>query len=273
MKIETTKTTLNLLFSNEEIEKIKQEGVMIIRNANKKHFINAMVDQMMNIYKTMADGEYANLFTHGNTIEEENTNHEYKAELNVIDRILETNKHYTNVIQLAKFANFKWKGLKLLKDPMSLTIYQQMLQDIKPKTILEFGSGEGGSASWFSDMTKTLGLDTRVITVDNQEIKDIPNVEFIKLDVNDIDSYEFEKYESPMLVIEDCHVNMQGIINKVSSMMAPGDCLVVEDTIDPEKYDIFKSCDLTSFSRDSKYCDFWGKNNSWNYDSFLRKEK
>tara|TARA_B100000035_G_scaffold210791_1_gene180426 strand:- start:2031 stop:2849 length:819 start_codon:yes stop_codon:yes gene_type:complete len=272
MKIETTKTTLNLLFSNDEIEKIKQDGVMTIRNANKKHFINAMVDQMMNIYKTMSDGEYANLFTKGNVIEEDGI-HEYKGELNVIDRILENNRHYTDVIQLAKFANFKWKGLKLFKDPMSLTIYQQMLQDIKPKTILEFGSGEGGSASWFYDMTKTLGLDTRVITVDNQDIKEIPNVEFIKLDVNDIDSYEFEKYESPMLVIEDCHANMKGIINKVSSMMAPGDSLVIEDTIDPDKYAIFKSCDLTSFSRDSKYCDFWGKNNSWNYDSYLIKEK
>ena len=273
MKIETTKTSLNLFFNESEIQKIKDDGVMTIKNANKKHFINVMVDQMMNIYKTMVGGEYDNLFTEGNTIEEPDGPHEYKAELNVIERILENNRHYTNVIQFSKFNNFKWKGLKLLKDPMSLTIYQQMLQELKPKTILEFGSGEGGSAYWFSDMTKTLGLDTRIITVDNQEIKDIPNVEFIKLDVNNIDSYEFEEYESPMLVIEDCHANMKGIINKVSSMMTTGDRLVVEDTIDPDKYAIFKSCDLTSFSRDSKYCDFWGKNNSWNYDSFLKKEK
>lgn len=133
------------------------------------------------------------------------------------------------------------------------------MQDLKPKTILEFGSGEGGSASWFADTTKALGIHSRVITVDNKALIDLPNVESIQLDVNNINIYEFEKYESPMLVVEDCHANMQGIIKKMSSMMSPGDYLVIEDTIDPEKYDIFKSCDLTSFSRDSKYCDFWGK--------------
>jgi len=273
MKIETTKSTLNLIFHEDEIEKIKKDGLMTFKNANKKHFVNIMVDQMMKIYSSMADGDYANLFSAGNVIENEEGPHEYKSEINVIEKILETNKQYTDVIQQAKFNNFKWKGLKLLKDPFTLSIYQQLLQDLKPKTILEFGSGEGGSASWFADTTKALGIHSRVITVDNKALIDLPNVESIQLDVNNINIYEFEKYESPMLVVEDCHANMQGIIKKMSSMMSPGDYLVIEDTIDPEKYDIFKSCDLTSFSRDSKYCDFWGKNNSWNYDSFLRKEK
>ena len=59
MKIETTKTSLNLFFNESEIQKIKDDGVMTIKNANKKHFINIMVDQMMNIYKTM--GSFINI--------------------------------------------------------------------------------------------------------------------------------------------------------------------------------------------------------------------
>ena len=47
---------------------------------------------------------------------------------------------------------FKWKDLTLMKDPMTLSIYLQLLQDVKPKTILEFGTYEGGSSLWMKDM-------------------------------------------------------------------------------------------------------------------------
>lgn len=59
---------------------------MTFKNANKKHFVNIMVDQMMKIYSSMADGDYANLFSAGNVIENEEGPHEYKSEINVIEK-------------------------------------------------------------------------------------------------------------------------------------------------------------------------------------------
>ena len=52
-------------------------------------------------------------------------------------------EQYWKTIKNTKWKYFKWKSLSLMKDPMSLTIYLQMLQDIKPQTIIEFGTGEG----------------------------------------------------------------------------------------------------------------------------------
>ena len=43
---------------------------------------------------------------------------------------------YANKIKDTKWNLFKWKDLTLMKDPMTLSIYLQLLQDVKPKTIL-----------------------------------------------------------------------------------------------------------------------------------------
>ena len=53
---------------------------------------------------------------------------------------------YTLIIKRAKWTRFSWKGLTLMKDPMTLTIYLQLIQELKPKSILEFGTFVGGSA-------------------------------------------------------------------------------------------------------------------------------
>jgi len=190
---------------------------------------------------------------------------------NIITKILEVIPNYCETIKFTKWNKFKWKGLTLMKDPMSLTIYQQLIQDLKPKTILEFGSYEGGSALWMKDLCNTLNLNTKVITVDNNFNINLKGIEFIKLDVNKIDNFNFGILESPIIVIEDCHENVSGIVKKVDKFMKKGDFLIIEDSINQEKYNQLKQIDFKNFTMNRYYCDFWGKNNSWNYDSFLEK--
>ena len=60
---------------------------------------------------------------------------------------------YIETIKTSKWKKHKWKGLTLMKDPMTLSIYM-MIQDIKPKTILEFGTCDGCSALWMEDIMK-----------------------------------------------------------------------------------------------------------------------
>jgi cephalosporin hydroxylase len=192
---------------------------------------------------------------------------------NIITKILEVVPDYCETIKFTKWNKFKWKGLTLMKDPMSLTIYQQLIQDLKPKTILEFGAYEGGSALWMKDLCKSLNLNTRVITIDNNFNLNLKDIEFIKLDVNEIKNFNFGKLESPMIVIEDCHHNISGIVEKVDKFMKIGDFLIIEDSINFEKYNELKKINFKNFTMNRYYCDFWGKNNSWNYDSFLEKIK
>jgi cephalosporin hydroxylase len=159
---------------------------------------------------------------------------------NIITKILEVVPDYCETIKFTKWNKFKWKGLTLMKDPMSLTIYQQLIQDLKPKTILEFGAYEGGSALWMKDLCKSLNLNTRVITIDNNFNLNLKDIEFIKLDVNEIKNFNFGKLESPMIVIEDCHHNISGIVEKVDKFMKIGDFLIIEDSINFEKYNELK---------------------------------
>ena len=198
----------------------------------------------------------------------------YKSFLDsVLNQIQNTQPNYLSEIKNTKWNKFKWKGLTLMKDPMTLTIYQQLIQDIKPKTIIEFGTYEGGSALWMKDVCKSLSLDTKVITIDIKNISPIKEIDFINLNVHEIGNFEFDKYESPIIVIEDCHENLKGIFNKVNNFLKKGDYFIVEDTFDIIKFNEMLKLDLSKYKINRKYCDFWGRNNTWNHDSFFEKIK
>jgi cephalosporin hydroxylase len=183
-----------------------------------------------------------------------------------------------NKFKKTKWNCFKWKGLTLMKDPMTLSIYQQLINDVKPKTIIEFGSYEGGGAAWMDDICQALNLKCKIITIDidsNNYKYQSPTVEFLNFDANSIreNMHLFKNLQRPIIVIEDCHVNQNGICKEMDNILSSGDYLIIEDTLDKIKHD-----DLITFLEsnnnydiDRYYCDFWGTNNSWNVNSFLRK--
>ena len=54
--------------------------------------------------------------------------------------------------------NYTYRDVPMLKCPFDLALYMQAIWDIKPKTILEFGSKAGGSALWLADVLTNFGL-------------------------------------------------------------------------------------------------------------------
>ena len=193
--------------------------------------------------------------------------------------------NYCQKIKYSKWNYSKWKGLTLMKDPMTLSIYMMMIQDIKPKTILEFGTYDGGSALWMEDIIKSLLLDCKIHTFDiNPDRVKLPEdskIKYHELDnrkINDfIDQSRelFENMESPILIIEDSHVNVDEVVKSIDPFLKSGDYLVIEDTIDSQKYQntILSENGIRSlnYEVDSYYCDFWGVNNSWNVNSIFKK--
>ena len=192
---------------------------------------------------------------------------------------------YTQTIKESKWNKNKWKGLTLMKDPMTLSIYMMMIQDIKPKTILEFGTYDGGSALWMEDIMKSLSLDCKIHTFDiNPDRVKLPEdskIKYHELDNKNINEFIdqrrelFENMESPILIIEDSHVNVDEVVRSIDPFLKSGDYLVIEDTLDTKKYQdtILSENGISSmnYEVDTYYCDFWGTNNSWNINSIFRK--
>ena len=77
---------------------------------------------------------------------------------------------------------------------MDQKILQQLLWELKPRTVIEFGAYKGGSALWIADMLKMYGCQSRVVSIDidlsllDVEARKSLDVEFIQGD-----SFQVEK--------------------------------------------------------------------------------
>lgn len=54
----------------------------------------------------------------------------------------------------------------MMKDCCDMVIYQQLIWEVKPRTIIETGAYTGACALWMADTAKTFGIDTRVFSID-----------------------------------------------------------------------------------------------------------
>ena len=74
-----------------------------------------------------------------------------------------------------------------MKDPLDQTILQQLLWELKPRTVIEFGAYKGGSALWIADMLKLFGCQSRVVSIDidlsllDAEARKSSDAEFIQM--------------------------------------------------------------------------------------------
>lgn len=69
--------------------------------------------------------------------------------------------------------NTRWLGVGLLKCPMDLWIYQEIIFETRPDVIVESGTWNGGSAYFFASLCDLLGKG-RVVTVDIAALADCP---------------------------------------------------------------------------------------------------
>eukprot|EP00112_Aurelia_sp_Birch-Aquarium-sp1_P025678 Seg868.2 transcript_id=Seg868.2/GoldUCD/mRNA.D3Y31 product="Rhamnosyl O-methyltransferase" protein_id=Seg868.2/GoldUCD/D3Y31 len=198
-----------------------------------------------------------------------------------------------------------WKGINLMKDPIDMVIYQQLLWREKPKAIFEIGAYTGACAVWMADTMRSYGIDCHVYSVDinfdliDARAKSDKNVTFTQGDVTKIDqvySAEFLKdIPHPWLVSEDAHVDLTGVMEHFGKYMQKGDYFIIEDTNpdsplisgqglletagEYEKYGPWKLDEMEKFLKskgdtyavDSFYTDFFGYNGTYNWNGFIRK--
>ena len=194
-------------------------------------------------------------------------------------------------IQAATF-QFEWDGVRCIKNPFGLALYSMILSRLRPKTIVEIGSSAGGSGLWFGAQSKALGLGATVYSFDINPVleKDTDNVFFGFGDVNALSDSPLPEIlarcERPLLVVEDGPHTFDGCLAALQffdKYLEPGDCIVIEDGVlrdlgyrryrnGPNRaVKAFLGNRSSDYEVDRTYCDFWGRNFTWNINGFLRR--
>lgn len=62
--------------------------------------------------------------------------------------------------------NASWQGVRTLKCPLDLWVYQELLAEVRPDLVVETGTRAGGSALFLSQMLDLMGGEGRVISID-----------------------------------------------------------------------------------------------------------
>ena len=188
---------------------------------------------------------------------------------------------------------YSYKGVPALKSPFDLSLYQHLIWELRPRTIIEVGAHLGGSTLWLADAAAVAGVDCQVHAVDLKPITGVsaPNINFHVGDARALDRLFSSEFMSalahPMLVIEDADHQAEttlAVLRFFAPWLWAGDYLVVEDgmvgdigighrfgggpcvaikrflTECPGRYEI-----------DRRYCDWYGRNVTWNINGYLRR--
>jgi cephalosporin hydroxylase len=145
---------------------------------------------------------------------------------------------FANMMQRGVMA-YRYKGVPALKCPIDIAIYMDVLFDLRPGTVIEFGSNKGGSALWLADMLGVFGLrDTKVYSYDVNPVTDLkdPRIVFGYCDTRDLSASLSDSFmralPRPLLVIDDASHNYHQVLNVLEFChrhSAPGDYFIVED--------------------------------------------
>ncbi|RWK47227.1 MAG: hypothetical protein EOR47_22695 [Mesorhizobium sp.] len=176
-----------------------------------------------------------------------------------------------------------YKGLINIKSPFDLALYARLIWELQPRTIIELGSFQGGSALWFADQMSMLcenvgevhSFDLHINCI-HQDAKH-PHLTFHEADLLNVDTLDKEFLAGlphPWLVIDDAHVQVFSIFAYLNQFIISGDYYVIEDvTLDATK-DIIAGLQLveqSGFLVDTYYTDAFGANLTCAPNAWLRK--
>jgi cephalosporin hydroxylase len=131
-----------------------------------------------------------------------------------------------------------WLGIKCEKCPLDLWVYQEIINDVRPDTIIETGTYMGGSALFLASICDLVN-NGRVITVDIEK-RETPKHERIKYvmgsSVAETTVDEIRRLvnsRDKVMVILDSDHSMDHVLKELkiySQFVSIGSYLIVEDT-------------------------------------------
>ncbi|NEO53107.1 MAG: cephalosporin hydroxylase [Okeania sp. SIO3B5] len=134
-----------------------------------------------------------------------------------------------------------WKGILSNQGIAERTMYEMLLHELQPGTIIELGALNGGTVVWFADILSVFGVKTEIYSVDidlsliDERAKSDQRIHFIEGDCTQIEKVLspklLESLPHPWLVIDDTHADTAGICEYFhNNGLQSGDYLIMEDT-------------------------------------------
>jgi cephalosporin hydroxylase len=186
---------------------------------------------------------------------------------------------------------YTYKGVRCLKDPFDLAIYTKLIWDLRPKSLIEIGSNQGGGALWFADMLSVAGLGCPVVSIDRVPVNGFtdPRIAFLAGDAARLgDTLSPEMLAAlphPWLVVEDSahtyDVTLAALRFFADATVA-GDVVIIEDgVLDDlgmgEAYGGGPNRAVAEFIAGApevfrvltQYCDMFGVNATYNPNGYL----
>lgn len=187
--------------------------------------------------------------------------------------------------------NVTYRGIPMLKNPFDYVLYQMLINDIKPDLIIEIGSYNGASALYYSDILDLIGNGI-VHSIDIEDhvhllAKQKSNIKFFTTGYQNYDLNNAKEFNKIMVIDDGSHQyeDVLKALNKFSVLININSYYIVEDGIvsalgmkkafngGPLKaIDEFLK-NNNNFIIDRKYCDFFGKNATFNVNGFLKRIK
>jgi cephalosporin hydroxylase len=188
--------------------------------------------------------------------------------------------------------SYTYRGLPMMKHPMDMALYAELIWREKPSMIIEIGSGSGASALWMADMLRSYEYEGYVFSIDikppEPEFKD-SRIKFIYGEAANLEPcFSGRSISSvhPILVIEDSsHLSSDtlAVLNFFAPHMQAGEYIIVEDgnvsdigNAQAREGGPLKAIhqfleENPEFAVDRSYCDRYGYNATANPDGYIKR--
>jgi cephalosporin hydroxylase len=133
-----------------------------------------------------------------------------------------------------------WMGVRALKNPLDVWIYQEILFEVRPEVVIELGSAFGGGTLFFCHMLDALGSDGFVVAVDHThaefaaEHQRIVKVTGDTRDPRVVGRVRELAEGRRVLVVHDASHEAEVVLDDLrnyGSLVSPGSYLIVEDGV------------------------------------------
>jgi cephalosporin hydroxylase len=133
-----------------------------------------------------------------------------------------------------------WLGVRAFKNPLDAWIYQEIITETRPDTIIEIGGAEGGGALYLASLLDLLGGDGNVISVeiDRSHWKAPEHPRIVKVDGDSCAPETVEQVKvacgDRVMVIHDGDHSAAAVsrdLELYAPLVSPGCYLIVEDGV------------------------------------------
>ncbi len=140
------------------------------------------------------------------------------------------------------WSRMRWLGVPIYKSPSDLFSYQEILCDLRPTLVIEFGTHQGGSALYMRSVLDAARIDAEIVTVDIDDVvhpaaRADTNIRFVhdsstSPTVREILRETIARRPGRIFAIVDSDHRAEHVYQELlllREFLKPGDYLIVED--------------------------------------------